>query len=128
MFKLVAPYGYLLLTAPCICLWQISQIQTCLRVVVGPGFVSISSAFMRSTTSHPVGPHVRLVPKMVNRAPIAGREVFDTICTTVCNRWDSCTACSLCLWRLVQWSAARNWMHRHFKVWKDTSKQAWRCG
>ena len=25
---------------PCICLWQISQIQTCLCVVVGLGFVS----------------------------------------------------------------------------------------
>ena len=24
---------------PCICLWQISQIQTCLCVAVGPGFV-----------------------------------------------------------------------------------------
>ena len=24
----------------CICLWQISQIQTCLCVVVGPGLVS----------------------------------------------------------------------------------------
>ena len=24
----------------CICLWQISQIQACLRVVVGPGLVS----------------------------------------------------------------------------------------
>ena len=30
-----------------ICLWQISQIQTCLRVGVGPGFVSTSPAFMR---------------------------------------------------------------------------------
>ena len=27
---------------PCICLWHISQIQTCLCVVVGPGFVSTS--------------------------------------------------------------------------------------
>ena len=30
----------------CICLWQISQIQTYLRVVVGPGLVSTSPAFM----------------------------------------------------------------------------------
>ena len=30
----------------CICLWQISQIQTCLRVVVGPGFVSTLPGFM----------------------------------------------------------------------------------
>ena len=33
----------------CICLWQISQIQTCLCVVVGPRFVSTAPAFMRST-------------------------------------------------------------------------------
>ena len=39
----------------CICLWQISQIQTCLRVVVVPGLVSTSPAFMRSITSHPAG-------------------------------------------------------------------------
>ena len=39
----------------CICLWQISQIQTCLCVVVGPGFVPTSPAFMRSRASHPVG-------------------------------------------------------------------------
>ena len=25
---------------PCICLWQVSQIQTCLCVVVEPGFVT----------------------------------------------------------------------------------------
>ena len=33
----------------CICLWQISQIHTCLCVFVGPGFVLASPAFMRST-------------------------------------------------------------------------------
>ena len=47
----------------CICLWQILQIQTCLRVVVGPGLVSTSLAFMMSIASHPVGPHGRLAPK-----------------------------------------------------------------
>ena len=47
----------------CICLWQISQIRTCLRVVVGSGLVSTSPAFMRSSASHPVGPHGRLCPK-----------------------------------------------------------------
>ena len=45
---------------PSICLWQISQIQTCLCVVVGPEFVSTSPAFMRSRASHPAGPHDRL--------------------------------------------------------------------
>ena len=29
---------------PCICLWQISQIQASLCVVVGPGFISTSAA------------------------------------------------------------------------------------
>ena len=38
----------------CICLWQISQIQTCLRVVVG------HPTFMRNIASSPVGPHGRL--------------------------------------------------------------------
>ena len=37
----------------CICLWKISQIQTCLCVVVGLGFVSTAPAFMRSSAIHP---------------------------------------------------------------------------
>ena len=41
----------------CICLWQISQIQTCLFKVVGPGLVWISPAFVSSSTSNPAGPH-----------------------------------------------------------------------
>ena len=40
---------------PCIYLWQISQLQTCLCVVVGPGLVSTSPAFMRSSASHLAG-------------------------------------------------------------------------
>ena len=40
---------------PFICLWE-----TCLRVVVEPGCVSTSPAFMRSSASHPAGPHCRL--------------------------------------------------------------------
>ena len=35
----------------CICLWQISQTQICLRVEVGPGLVSTSPAFMRSISA-----------------------------------------------------------------------------
>ena len=60
----------------CICLWQISQIQTCLRVVVGPGLVSTSAAFMRNIASYPAGPHGRFAPKNSNWAPIAwgGRD------------------------------------------------------
>ena len=53
----------------CICLWQISQIQTFLFKVVGPGLVSTSPAFMSSSTSHPAGPHAQ---KTVNRAPTTG--------------------------------------------------------
>ena len=41
----------------CICLWQISQIQTFLFKVVGPGMVSTSPAFVSNSASHPAGPH-----------------------------------------------------------------------
>ena len=53
----------------CICLWQISHIQTRLFKVVGPGLVSTSSAFMNSRTSHPVGPHGRHAPKNGKSGP-----------------------------------------------------------
>ena len=53
----------------CFCLWQISQFQTGLCVVVGPGFVSTSTVFMRSSARHPAGPHGRLAQKTVNRSP-----------------------------------------------------------
>ena len=56
----------------CICLWQISQIQTFFFKVVGPGLVSTSPAFVSSSASHPAGPHGRHAQKTVNRAPIAG--------------------------------------------------------
>ena len=52
MFNSVAHYPYLLPTV-----YLLSQIQTYLCVVVGPGFVSISPAFMKSSASHPDGPH-----------------------------------------------------------------------
>ena len=42
-----------------ICLWQISQIQTCLFKVVGPGLVSTSPAFVSSSASHPAGLHAQ---------------------------------------------------------------------
>ena len=56
----------------CICLWHISQIQTCLFKVVGPGLVSTSPAFVSSSASYPAGPHGRHAQKTVNWAPIAG--------------------------------------------------------
>ena len=42
----------------CICLWQISQIQTFWKVV-GPGLVSTSPAFVSNSVSHPAGPHAQ---------------------------------------------------------------------
>ena len=67
----------------CICLWQ-----TCLRVVVGPGFVSTSSDFMRSIASHPAGPHDRLAQKN-------GREWSSQFAQGLPDRCDSSTACRL---------------------------------
>ena len=64
-----------------ICLWQISQIQTCLRVVLGPGLVSTSPAFMRCIASHPAGQHGRLAPKTVIGPPLLGAGVVDTMWT-----------------------------------------------
>ena len=52
-----------------ICLWQISQLQTVC------GFVSTSPVFMRSSTSHPAGPHGRFAQITVNRTLLLGREV-----------------------------------------------------
>ena len=75
---------------PCICLWQISQIQTCLCVVIGPGFVSTSPAFMRNSTSHSAVPYGPLSPKNCKSDPIiVGEMCFDTTCTPVCNCCDS---------------------------------------
>ena len=86
----------------CICLWQISQIQTCLCVFVGPGFVSTSPAFMRSSASHPAGMYGRFVKNGKSVPHFWGQEVFDTICTAVCIRCDSSTACICCVvWSLL---------------------------
>ena len=79
VFNPVALYGYLL--SDMYLLWQISQIQTFLFKVVGPGLVTTSPAFVSSNVSHPAGPHGRHAQKTVNRAPIAGGGRFDTICT-----------------------------------------------
>ena len=59
----------------CICLWQISQIQTSFFKVVGPGLVSTSPAFVSSNASHPAGSHGRHAQKTVNQAHIAGSSV-----------------------------------------------------
>ena len=77
----------------CICLLQISQIQTRLFNVVGPGLVSTLPSFVRSSASHPGGPHGQLAKKKV---PSTGVGRFDTICTAVCDHSDRSTACRLC--------------------------------
>ena len=57
----------------CICLWQISHIQTRLTSVCRTWImISTSPAFVSSSASHPAGPHGRHAQKTVNRAPIAG--------------------------------------------------------
>ena len=61
MFNPVTPYGYLLLTMY-LFMADIAN-PDFLCVVVVPGFVSTSPAFMRSSASHPVGQHGRLSPK-----------------------------------------------------------------
>ena len=59
----------------CICLWQISHIQTRLFSVVGPGLVSTSPAFVSSSASHPAGPHGRHAQKNGKSGPHCwGRE------------------------------------------------------
>ena len=53
----------------CICLCQISQIQTFLYRVVGPGLVSTSPAFVSNSASHPAGPHGRHTQKNGKSGP-----------------------------------------------------------
>ena len=55
------------------CLWQISKIQTCLCVFVGPVFVSISRTFMRSSASRSAW---SACPKTGTWASIAGGGGF----------------------------------------------------
>ena len=58
----------------CICLWQISQIQTCLFKVIGPGLVSTSPAFVKSSASHPAGQHGRHAKKGKSGPHCSGRD------------------------------------------------------
>ena len=81
----------------CICLWQISQIQTFLFKVVGPGLVSTSPAFVSSSTSRSAwpacpkngksGPHcwgqggstqfAQQLKSAVTTPPLVGCVIFD---------------------------------------------------
>ena len=54
-----------------------------LCVVVGSGFVSTSSDFMRSSAIHPAGPHDRFANKTVNRPHCWGWKVSTQIVTAV---------------------------------------------
>ena len=76
VFNPVAHYGYLLPSMYLFITDIAKSIQTRLCDVVGPGFVSTSPAFMRSSASHPAGPHDRLAQQTENRAPIAGDGRF----------------------------------------------------
>ena len=53
----------------CICLWQISQIQTFLFRVVEPGLVSTSPAFVSNSARHPTGQHGRHAQKNGKSGP-----------------------------------------------------------
>ena len=67
----VTPYGYL---RPNLYLFMVdTQTQIYLCVFVGPVFISTSHAFMRSSASHPVGPHAQ---ETVNRTHISGGGRF----------------------------------------------------
>ena len=76
MVNPVAPYRYLL---PNLYL-SVEDIANTdlLRVFVGPGLVSTSPTFMRSSTSHLAGPHDWLAQKNGNGAPNAGAGWVDT--------------------------------------------------
>ena len=80
----------------CIYLWQISQIQTCLRVVVGPRLVSTSPAFMKSISSHLSRPHGRLVQQTVIGPPLLGAEGSTQFAQGLPDRCVRSTACRLC--------------------------------
>ena len=83
-------------SVPCICLWQRSQIHTCLCDIVGPGFALASPAFMKSSASHPVCPPGQHGQNSKSD-PIALGCCRFTICTAVCQcHCDSSTACRLC--------------------------------
>ena len=51
--------------------------------VVGPGLVSTSPAFVRSSASHPEGPHGRLAQKTVYRAPKGSTQFAQQFVTAV---------------------------------------------
>ena len=78
VFNPVAPYRYLL---PTVYLFMADIENTDLYVVVGPGFVSTLSAFMRTSASHPAGPHGRPAQNKVNQVLIAGGGMFQHNCS-----------------------------------------------
>ena len=77
----------------CICLWQISQIQTCLCVVVEAGFVATSPVFIRSSDSHPAGQHNRIAPKKWGRMSVG---LTTTTHVQGYSNW-ACNGCYYCV-------------------------------
>ena len=61
----------------CMCLSKISQIQTRLFNVIGPGLVSTSTVLVKSSDRYPAGPHGRLAPQKTGKS-----GWYDTICTS----------------------------------------------
>ena len=127
VFNPVAPYGYLL--SVCICLWQISQIQTFLFGVVGPGLVSTSPTFVSNSANHPAGPHGRHAQKNGKSGPHCwGRggsaqfaQQFEFAVTAPplvgCVVWSHAPHCHPCIcgptppWRLHCWTdGRRSWL------------------
>ena len=60
-------------------------------MVVGPGLVSASPAFMRSIASHPAGPYGRLA-----QITVIDREGATQFAQGLLDRCDNSTACMLC--------------------------------
>ena len=73
----------------CICLWMISQIQTCLCVGCRTSICLKITHFYEDQCQPYIGQNGK-------SGAIVGTRGFDTICTAVCNRCDSSTACMLC--------------------------------
>ena len=81
----------------CICLWQISQIQSCLFKVVGPGLVSTSPAFCEQQRQPSSGSACPVCPKNGKSIPHRGGG-------KIRHNLDSCvssTTCRLCRFELV---------------------------
>ena len=101
VFSPVAPYGYPLHTVHLFMAdIAIPDLFLCdCRTWI---CLDITRDFMRNSASQPVGPHGRLPPppppQTVNRGPIAEAGGFDTICTSVGDRFDTPPLVDFAVW------------------------------